>query len=45
MLATFYIVVNLLLTWLATWVQKRFVGEKNPLEVSMVSDLDTGRGL
>ncbi len=44
-LATFYIVVNLLLTWLATWVQKRFVGEKNPLEVSMVSDLDTGRGL
>ena len=44
-LATIYIVVNLLLTWLATWVQKRFVGEKKPLEVSMVSDLDTGRGL
>ena len=44
-LAAIYIVVNLLLTLLATWVQKRFVGEKKPLEVTMVSDLDTGRGL
>jgi glutamate transport system permease protein len=44
-LATFYIVVNLLLTWLATVLQKRLVGEKKPLEVSLVSDLDTGRGL
>ena len=26
--AALYIVVNLLLTWVATWVQKRFVGEK-----------------
>ncbi len=26
--STMYIVVNLILTWVATWVQKRFVGEK-----------------
>ena len=43
-LAAIYIVVNLVLTWLATWVQKRFVGEKKPLEVSVVGDLDDGRG-
>jgi len=42
-LAAIYIVVNLLLTWLATVVQKRFVGEKKPLEVSMVGNLDGGR--
>jgi glutamate transport system permease protein len=42
-LAAMYIVVNLLLTWLATWVQKRLVGErKKPLEVSMVGHLDDG---
>ena len=33
-----YIGVNLLLTWLATWVQKKFVGEKKILEVSMVGE-------
>ena len=33
-----YVVVNLLLTWLATWVQKKFVGEKKVLEVSMVGE-------
>ena len=27
-ISTIYIVVNLILTWVATWVQKRFVGEK-----------------
>ena len=27
-LAILYVGLNLLLTWLATWVQKRFVGEK-----------------
>lgn len=27
-IAGIYIVVNLLLTWVATWVQKRYVGEK-----------------
>jgi glutamate transport system permease protein len=34
--ATLYIVINLILTWIATWVQKRFVGEKKVLQVSMV---------
>jgi len=42
-LAALYITVNLLLTWLATWLQKRLVGEKKPLEVSMVGNLDGGR--
>jgi glutamate transport system permease protein len=41
-LAAIYIVVNLVLTYLATLVQKRFVGEKKPLEVSMVGHLDDG---
>ncbi len=42
-LAAMYICVNLVLTAIATWVQKKFVGEKKPLEVSMVGDLDGGR--
>ena len=42
-LAAIYIVVNLLLTLVATWVQKKFVGEKKPLEVSMVAHMDDGR--
>ena len=33
-----YVIVNLLLTWLATWVQKKFVGEKKVLQVSMVGE-------
>jgi glutamate transport system permease protein len=37
-IATLYIVVNLVLTALATWVQKRFVGEKKVLQVSMVGE-------
>jgi glutamate transport system permease protein len=41
-LAAIYIVVNLLLTLAATWVQKKFVGEKKPLEVSAVGHLDEG---
>ncbi len=43
-LAMIYIAVNLLLTGVATWVQKKFVGEKKPLEVSMIgiTDADTG---
>jgi glutamate transport system permease protein len=32
-----YVLVNLLLTWLATWVQKRFVGEKEVLDVGAVA--------
>ena len=37
-----YVVVNLLLTWLATWVQKRFVGEKDVLDVGMVGEAKHG---
>ena len=33
-----YVIVNLLLTWLATWLQRKFVGEKKVLEVSMVGE-------
>jgi glutamate transport system permease protein len=42
-LAALYIAANLVLTALATLAQKRFVGEKKPLEVSMVGNLDAGR--
>ena len=41
--ASLYIGVNLVLTMLATWAQKRFVGEKKPLEVAAVGNLDGGR--
>jgi glutamate transport system permease protein len=37
-----YVIVNLLLTWLATWVQKKFVGEKKVLEVSNIAAVDDG---
>ena len=32
------------LTVIATWVQKRFVGEKKPLEVPMVGETDADTG-
>ena len=35
-IAAIYVVTNLALTWVATWVQHRFVGEKKQLEVSAV---------
>jgi glutamate transport system permease protein len=38
-----YVAVNLILTWIATIVQKRLVGEKNPLELTRVGNLDGGR--
>ena len=41
-IASIYILVNLVLTALATWAQKKFVGEKKPLEVSLVGNLNTG---
>lgn len=41
--AALFIIVNLLLGWLATWVQKRFVGEKKPLELPSIGNLDAGR--
>lgn len=37
-----YILINLLLTALATWVQKRYVGEKKQLDVPMVGAADPG---
>lgn len=36
-IAALYVLSNLVLTWVATWVQKRFVGEKR-LEVPMVGE-------
>jgi len=42
-LAALYILTNLVLTALAALAQKKLVGEKKPLEVSMVGDLDAGR--
>ena len=39
-IAAIYILVNLLLTALATFVQKKFVGEKKVLQVSMVGQAD-----
>jgi len=44
-LASMYIAVNLLLTLAATYVQKKYVGEKRPLEVSAVGHLDDGRAV
>jgi glutamate transport system permease protein len=40
--AALYIVVNLLLTLLATWVQKKYVGEKNPIDATRAGNLDGG---
>ncbi|WP_340536827.1 amino acid ABC transporter permease [Nocardioides sp. GXZ039] len=39
-IAALYIVVNLLLTLLATWIQRRFVGEQKVLAVSAVGHAD-----
>lgn len=36
--ALMYITVNLILTVIATWAQKRFVGEKKPLVVTNLAD-------
>lgn len=43
-LAALYIAINLVLTSIATFVQRRFVGEKKVLEVSMVANTDTDTG-
>ena len=39
-----YVGVNLLLTLLATWVQRKYVGERKPLEPANfgITDADTG---
>ena len=44
-LAVFYVSVNLILTAIATWVQKKFVGEKKVLEVPMVGEAGPGGGV
>jgi glutamate transport system permease protein len=41
-IAGLYIGVNLILTALATYAQKKLVGEKKPLEVTMVGNLQGG---
>ncbi|HEY0903795.1 MAG TPA: amino acid ABC transporter permease [Marmoricola sp.] len=41
--AALYIVINLMLSALATWLQHRLVGEKSPLEVTRVGNLDGGQ--
>jgi glutamate transport system permease protein len=37
-----YVLVNLLLTWLATYLQRRWVGEKRVLDVGMVGEAKHG---
>ena len=43
--AALYVAANLVLTAIATWVQRRFVGEKKPLEVLMIAHTDADSGL
>jgi glutamate transport system permease protein len=40
-IAAIYILVNLILTWLATWAQRKYVGERKPLEIPMVGGAET----
>ncbi|MBC9734408.1 amino acid ABC transporter permease [Nocardioides marmotae] len=42
-IGTIYILLNLVLTWIATLVQKRFVGEKKVLDVPMVGEAKPDR--
>lgn len=42
-IALLYIVMNLVLTAVATWVQRRFVGEKNPIDLSRAGNMDGGQ--
>lgn len=44
-IAAFYITCNLLLTALAGWLQRRYVGERNPIELTRVGNLDGGRNV
>jgi glutamate transport system permease protein len=37
-ISALYVVVNLILTLIATWVQRKFVGEKTILQVAMVGE-------
>jgi glutamate transport system permease protein len=40
----FYVAANLVLTAIATWVQKKLVPERKPLEVTMVGLTDAATG-
>jgi glutamate transport system permease protein len=40
-----YVAINLILTWIATVVQKRLVGEKKALAVPMIGDMQSGRAV
>ena len=42
-IASLYILVNLLLTWLATWAQKKFVGEQKPVDAGQARGGAPGR--
>lgn len=42
-LAAMYIGVNLVLTAIATWIQKRYVGERNPIDVTRAGNMDGGQ--
>jgi glutamate transport system permease protein len=42
-IAGLYVLTNLVLTAIATWAQRRFVGEKDMLKVSMVGEADRGQ--
>lgn len=41
-LALLYIVLNLALTVIATWVQRKFVGEKNPIDLTRAGNMAGG---
>ncbi|MGA8257357.1 MAG: amino acid ABC transporter permease [Nocardioides sp.] len=41
-IASLYILVNLLLTALATWLQHRLIGEKNPLDTTRLGNMQGG---
>lgn len=41
--AALYISVNLVLTWIATLVQKKFVGEHNPIDLTRAGNMDGGQ--
>lgn len=44
-ISAIYITVNLLLTALATWVQHRLIGEKNPIDLTNVGNMQGGRAV
>ena len=39
-ISSLYVAMNLVLTWIATWVQRRFVGERKQLTIPMVGEAD-----